>query len=113
MKEMICIVCPRGCHLKIDENTLEAQGNTCPRGEEYAKNEIVSPMRTITGSVGISGGIHPRLAVRTNRAVPKSKMFEIMAALHACKVHAPVKHGDVIIENVFGTGANVIASRDM
>ena len=58
MKEMICIVCPRGCHLKIDENTLEAQGNTCPRGEEYAKNEIVSPMRTITGSVGISGGIH-------------------------------------------------------
>jgi CxxC motif-containing protein len=113
MKEMICIVCPRGCHLKIDENTLEAQGNTCPRGEEYAKNEIVSPMRTITGSVGISGGIHPRLAVRTNRAVPKSKMFEIMAALHACKVHAPVKRGDVIIENVCGTGANVIASRDM
>ena len=113
MKEMICIVCPRGCHLKIDENTLEAQGNTCPRGEEYAKNEIVSPMRTITGSVGISGGIHPRLAVRTNRAVPKSKMFEIMAALHACKVHAPVKRGDVIIENVCGTGANIIASRDM
>jgi CxxC motif-containing protein len=113
MKEMICIVCPRGCHLKIDENTLEAQGNTCPRGEEYAKNEIISPMRTITGSVGISGGIHPRLAVRTNRAVPKSKMFEIMAALHACKVHAPVKRGDVIIENVCGTGANVIASRDM
>ena len=113
MKEMICIVCPRGCHLKIDVNTLEAQGNTCPRGEEYAKNEIVSPMRTITGSVGISGGIHPRLAVRTNRAVPKSKMFEIMAALHACKVHAPVKRGDVIIENVCGTGANVIASRDM
>ena len=113
MKEMICIVCPRGCHLKIDETTLQAQGNTCPRGEEYAKNEIVSPMRTITGSVGISGGIHPRLAVRTNRAVPKSKMFEIMAALHACKVHAPVKRGDVIIENVCGTGANVIASRDM
>ena len=113
MKEMICIVCPRGCHLKIDENTLEAQGNTCPRGEEYAKNEIVSPMRTITGSVGISGGIHPRLAVRTNRAVPKSKMFEIMAALHACKVHAPVKRGDVIIENVCGTGVNVIATRNI
>lgn len=113
MKEMICIVCPRGCHLKIDETTLETQGNTCPRGEEYAKNEIVSPMRTVTGSVGIAGGIHPRLAVRTDRAVPKSKMFEIMDALHACKVKAPVKRGDIIIENVCGTGANVIASRNM
>lgn len=113
MKEMICIVCPRGCHLTIDEATLEAKGNTCPRGEEYAKNEIVSPMRTITGSVSISGGIHPRLAVRTNRAVPKSKMFEIMDVLHACKVQSPIKRGDVIIENVCGTGANVIASRDM
>ena len=99
--------------MKIDETTLETQGNTCPRGEEYAKNEIVSPMRTVTGSVGIAGGIHPRLAVRTDRAVPKSKMFEIMDALHACKVQAPVKRGDIIIENVCGTGANVIASRSM
>lgn len=113
MKEMICIVCPRGCHLKIDESTFESFGNSCPRGAEYAKNEIVAPMRTVTGSVGISGGVHPRLAVRTDRAVPKGKMFEIMAELHACKVNAPIKRGAIIIENICGTGANIIASRDM
>lgn len=113
MKEMICIVCPRGCHLTVDEQTLEVKGNFCPRGAEYGKNEITSPMRTITGSVGIKGGIHPRLAVRTDRAVPKEKMFEIMDILHSCTVFSPVKRGQVIIQNVCGTGANIISSRDM
>ncbi len=113
MKEMICIVCPRGCHIQVNEETLEVMGNTCPRGEEYGKNEIVSPMRTVTGSVKINGGIHRRLAVRTDRAVPKSKMFEIMRELHSFTAHSPIKRGEVLIENVSDTGANVIASRDM
>ena len=113
MKEMICIVCPRGCHLKIDEESLAVNGNSCPKGEEYAKNEISSPMRTITGSVEIIGGIHSRLAVRTDKAVPKGKMFEIMKQLHATTVYSPIKRGQIIIENVCGTEANVIASRDM
>jgi CxxC motif-containing protein len=66
MKEMICIVCPRGCRLKVDENTLKVSGNSCPKGEEYGKSEIISPVRTITGSVAIEGGIYSRLAVRTD-----------------------------------------------
>ena len=113
MKEMVCIVCPRGCHLKIDEETLKVTGNFCPRGEEYAKNEITNPVRTLTGSVDIVGGIHNRLAVRTDRAIPKDKMFDVMDELHKFTAHAPVKRGQVLIENVCGTGANVIASRDM
>ncbi len=113
MKEMICIVCPRGCHIQVNEETLEVLGNTCARGAEYGKNEITSPMRTVTGSVKIIGGIHRRLAVRTDRAIPKGKMFEIMRELHSFAAHSPVKRGAVLIENVCGTGANVIASRDM
>ncbi len=113
MKEMICIICPRGCRLKVDEETLDVIGNSCPKGTEYGKNEVVSPMRTVTGSVGIIGGIHNRLAVRTDRAVPKDKTFDIMDALHECTVNAPVKRGQVIIENICGTGANIIATRDM
>lgn len=113
MKEMVCIVCPRGCHLQVNEETLEVVGNTCERGAVYGKNEIVSPMRTVTGSVKIIGGIHPRLAVRTDRAVPKEKMFEIMNLLHSFSVQSPVKRGEILIENVCGTGANVIASRNM
>ena len=113
MKEMICIVCPRGCRLSVDEQSLEVSGNFCPKGEEYGKNEIISPMRTVTGSVGITGGLHHRLAVRTDRPVPKEKMFEIMAVLHTFAVNTPIKRGQVIIENVCNTGANIIASRDM
>ena len=113
MREMVCIVCPRGCRLKVDETTLEVTGNTCARGAEYGKNEVTSPMRTVTGSVAITGGIHPRLAVRTDRAIPKDKMFDIMDALHGFTAHAPVKRGEVLIENVCGTGANIIASRNM
>lgn len=113
MKDMICIVCPRGCRLTVDEETLEIRGNSCPRGAEYGKNEVTSPMRTVTGSVGVIGGIHPRLAVRTDRAIPKDKMFDVMDVLHSFTAYSPVKRGDILIENVCGTGANIIASRNM
>lgn len=113
MKELVCIVCPRGCHLKVDEETLEVSGNTCEKGAEYGKNEISNPVRTVTASVAVEGGIHPRLAVRTNRAVPKDKMFDIMKTLHSFKAHSPIKRGEVLIENVCGTGADIIASRDI
>ncbi|MBR5279276.1 MAG: DUF1667 domain-containing protein [Clostridia bacterium] len=113
MKNLICIVCPRGCHLTVDEETLAVKGNSCPKGEEYGKNEVSCPMRTVTGSVSVVGGIHAKLAVRTDKAVPKGKMRDIMHALHTCTVKAPIKRGTVIIENVCDTGANIIASRDM
>lgn len=113
MKELVCIVCPRGCHLQVDENTLEVIGNSCEKGAEYGKNEISNPLRTVTASVAVEGGIHPRLAVRTNRAVPKGKMFEIMNVLHSFKAYSPIKRGDVLIENVCNTGADIIASRDI
>lgn len=113
MKEMICIVCPRGCHLAVDEETLEVLGNSCPKGGEYGKNELVNPMRVVTGSVEIIGGIHSRLPVRTDKAIPKSKMFEIMEELHAHITNAPIKRGQMLIENICDTGANIIATRDM
>ncbi len=113
MKNMICIICPRGCHLSVDTETLAVSGNSCPKGEEYGKNEIVAPMRTVTGSVDIQGGIYTRLAVRTDKAVPKDKMFDIMEELHHFVAYAPVKRGQILIENICGTGANIIASRDM
>ncbi len=113
MKELICTVCPRGCHLSIDEETLAVSGNFCERGAVYGKNEVTAPKRTVTGSVAVVGGIHSRLAVRTDRAVPKEKMFEIMSVLHSFTASSPIKRGDILIENVCDTGANIIASRDM
>lgn len=113
MKQLVCIGCPRGCRLEIDEKTLEVKGNFCPTGAEYGRNELVSPMRTVTATVAIEGGIHARLAVRTNRAVPKSKMLDVVKELNSFTAHAPVKMGDVLIKNVAGTGSDIIASRDM
>ncbi|MBE6683060.1 MAG: DUF1667 domain-containing protein [Ruminococcaceae bacterium] len=113
MKEMICIVCPRGCHLTVDESNLTVSGNHCIKGAEYGKAEVSAPMRTVTGSVGIEGGIHSMLAVRTDKAVPKSKIFEIMDELHQFTTVSPIKRGQILIERVCGTDANIIASRDM
>ena len=113
MREMICIVCPRGCHLTVDEATRTVKGNSCPRGEAYGIAEVTAPTRTVTGTVAIEGGVHSRLAVRTDSPVPKDKMFAVMDALHSFRAVSPVKRGQVLIPDVCGTGANVIASRDM
>jgi CxxC motif-containing protein len=113
MKEFICTVCPRGCHLKVDEATLTVTGNSCARGVEYGRNEAVNPVRTLTSTITIEGGIHRRLPVRTDKPIPKSKLFDCMQLIHQCKAKSPVNAGQVIIENIAGTGANLIASRKM
>lgn len=114
MKELICIVCPKGCHLKVDEeNGFAVTGNSCPRGAEYGKLELTNPTRVVTSTVRCEGGAHPRCPVKTDRAVPKGKIFQVMAALEGITLSAPVAVGQVVIENVCGTGANIVAARDM
>lgn len=112
-KEMICIVCPMGCHLSIDTESLAVTGNTCPRGEKYAVEELTAPKRVITSTVKIVGGVHHRLPVKTSTSIPKELNFECMKLLNDIEVVSPVKHGQVLIENVLGTGANIVACRDM
>lgn len=113
IKEMVCIVCPMGCHLKVDTETLEVSGNTCPRGPVYAKEELTAPKRVITSTVRIEGGIHRRLPVKTSTSIAKELNFECMELLNKIVVKSPVKHGDVIIKNVLGSGADIIACRNM
>lgn len=113
IKEMVCIVCPMGCHLKIETDTLEVSGNTCPRGPIYAKEELTAPKRVITSTVKIEGGLHNRLPVKTSTSIPKELNFKCMELLNDIVVKSPVKHGDVIIKNVLGTGADIIACRNM
>lgn len=114
MKELVCIVCPKGCRLHVDdENGYLVSGNSCIRGAEYGKNEILNPTRVLTSTVKAEGGLYRRCPVKTNRAVPKAKLFEIMAALNAVTLSAPVQVGQVIIENVCGTGADIIATKGL
>ena len=82
MKELICIVCPRGCHLKVDEaNDYAVTGNSCPRGAEYGRNECTHPTRVLTTTVKIDGAAYRRCPVRTERAIDKSLLFKAMDAL--------------------------------
>ena len=114
MKELVCIVCPRGCRLQIDETQdLRVTGNGCKRGIEYAKAELTSPVRTLTSTVKIVGGCHPRLPVKTNRPIPKKLLRAAMETLNTLTVYAPISLGDVIIKNIAESGADLIATRDM
>ncbi len=73
MKELICIICPRGCHLTVDKTAADitVTGNACPRGAAYGKKEVTSPARVITSTVKVEGASHRRLPVKTNGEVPK------------------------------------------
>ena len=114
MKELICIVCPQGCHLKVDEeNGCAVTGNSCPRGAEYGRAELTHPTRVVTSTVKCTGGLYPRCPVKTDQAVPKEQIFQVMKALDAVTLSAPVAVGDVVVENVCGTGANIVATRSM
>jgi CxxC motif-containing protein len=114
MKELICIVCPNGCHLKVDEdNDFAVTGNACPRGAEYGRTELISPTRVITSTVRVSGGTHPRCPVKTDRAIPKGLIFEAMKTLDDVSLTSPVALGQVVVENVCGTGANFVTCREL
>ena len=114
MKELICIVCPQGCRLRVDEeNAYAVSGNRCARGEDYGRTELLNPTRVLTSTVELEGSHISRCPVKTDGVIPKAKMFDAMNEVRAAKVTAPVKTGQVIIENLLGTGVNLVATRDM
>ena len=114
MKNLISIGCPNGCRLSVDEdNGFAVTGNKCPKGAEYGKNEICDPRRVVTSTVRIRGAAYRRCPVRTNVAVPKGMMFDVMQVLNDVCAVSPVKRGDILVENILGTGANVIVTKDM
>jgi CxxC motif-containing protein len=112
--ELICIVCPQGCHLKVDPaKNFEVSGHTCERGENYGKQEIGSPTRVITSTVCISGAELPRLPVKTDKPIPKEKIFDAMKLLDGLEMKGPVRTGTVIVKDICGTGANFVSTRSL
>lgn len=115
-RELICIQCPLGCPVTVtleDGEIREIQGNTCKRGEVYAKKEVTSPTRTVTSTVRVLGGTRPVVAVKTKTDIPKEKIFACMEEIDRAELQAPVSIGDVVIENVCGTGTSVVATASM
>ncbi|MBR4241244.1 MAG: DUF1667 domain-containing protein [Eubacterium sp.] len=114
MKELICITCPRGCHLKVDEdNNFEVTGNACPRGKTYGFNEVTAPKRVVTSTVRTTSEEYPRCPVKTNGAIPKEKMFDAMKLLDSVNLETPIKEGDTVIKNLFETGVDFVACKSI
>ncbi len=116
VKEFTCIRCPMGCALRAElENgaVTRVSGNTCKRGEEYARQEAAFPVRTVTSTVRALGGERPVVAVKTVPEVPKGRIFDVMDCVRALRVQAPVHIGDVLLADVAGTGANLVATADL
>lgn len=115
MREVICIVCPVGCHLKVEEKDGEyiVSGNKCKRGADYGVKEVTAPTRVLPTTVKITGAALNRLPVKTDGAIPKEMIFEAMKIINQVEVASPVHVGDIIIENILDTGINIVATRDL
>ena len=110
-----CISCPVGCRMTVqveDGAFVSVTGNTCKRGETYARQECVAPERMVTAVIPVSGSAVP-LSVKTRTPIPKAKIGDCMAALAQVKIAAPVRMGDVVLPDVCGTGVDVIATKSV
>lgn len=115
-RELICIGCPMGCMMTVtmeDGQVTAVAGNTCKRGDDYARKEVTNPTRIVTSSVCVTGGILPVVSVKTKEDISKGKIPEVMKALKAVTVKAPVNIGDVMLENAAGTGVDIIATKQI
>lgn len=115
-RKLICISCPVGCELTvtIDEGKIiEVEDNACKLGVDYARQEIFDPKRMVATSVKVKNGFHPLVPVYTEHPIPKPMIKDILAEVQKVEIQAPVELNQVVIENVLGTGVNIIASRNM
>lgn len=115
-KELICIGCPMGCNLTVEMDggqVVSVNGNTCKRGDDYARKELTDPRRIVTSTVPVAGGNLPVVSVKTASDIPKGKIRECLCALKGVTITAPVQIGDVIVENVADTGVDVVATKSI
>lgn len=113
-RELTCIGCPLGCAVTVVLESGEIKsvtGNTCKRGDDYARKEVTHPTRIVTSTVTVEGGSAPVVSVKTKEDIPKDKIFDCVRALRGVSVKAPVHMGDVILENAAGTGVDIIATK--
>lgn len=113
--EIICVACPKGCRLEArrENGELLVSNAGCKRGKEYALEEITDPRRMVASTVRVSNAVHPLVPVFTESPFPRGLIFELLSQIRAAEVQAPVKNGQVIIQDALGTGIDVLASRDL
>lgn len=110
---MTCIVCPMGCSLTVEQTAdgIKVSGNTCPRGVQYAIAECTAPTRTLTSVLPVVGA--DMVSVKSSTPIPKEKLFACIELLRTVRLQAPVHIGDVLVPNILGTGADIIATKNI
>lgn len=122
MREMICINCPIGCNLKVygdNEENIRVEGNKCPRGLQYGKDEVLNPKRMVTSSVPLrkdeNTGIYQMISVKTLEAVPKELIFSVLKEIKSIDLKSKgikkIEVGDILLENVCNTGVDIVATQ--
>jgi len=115
-KEIICVSCPKGCRITVQnrgEEIISITGNDCPRGIKYAEEEFVNSLRILPTTVKVIGGELPLVSVKTEKAIPKRLLLEAMVEIAEIEVKAPVKIGQIIKDDLMGTGVSLVATRNI
>ena len=116
VRNLTCINCPMGCPLTVEmegDEVISVTGNTCKRGDTYARKEVSNPTRIVTSTVKVTGGKADMVSVKTREDIPKGKIFDCVKALKGVEVKAPVHIGDVIVPNAAGTGIDIDATKNL
>ena len=113
-KNIICVACPMGCGVTVEiadnGEILSVTGNTCKRGDTYARTEISNPVRSLATTVRVEGGLYNVVPCKSAGSLPKDKIMECMEIINNAQAKAPVKLGDILVENILGTGINIVAT---
>lgn len=116
IRKLTCISCPMGCPITVEmegDEVTGVTGNTCKRGEVYARKEVTNPTRIVTSTVKVIGGTADMVSVKTKEDIPKGKIFDCVKALKEVTVKAPVRIGDVILSDAGGTGIDIVATKNV
>ena len=113
-KNIICVACPMGCGVTVDiadnGEIISVTGNTCKRGDTYARTECTNPVRSLATTVKVNGGLYNVVPCKSAGALPKDKIMECMDIINNVSADAPVKLGDVLVNNILGTGIDIVAT---
>jgi CxxC motif-containing protein len=113
-REFICIICPNGCQISVEHegiNIKNINGDECPKGKEYVKNEITNPLRIFTGSVLVENGDFSLVSVKTHAPIPKKHLKKIGEITRQIKAEAPIEIGQIVASNLLGKNIDLIATR--
>ncbi len=113
-KNIICVACPMGCAVTVDiadnGEILSVSGNTCKRGDTYAKAECTNPVRSLATTVKVNGGVYNVVPCKSAGSLPKNMIMDCMKVINAAQADAPVALGDILVKNILGTGIDIIAT---